>query len=75
MSKQKRTVKVVLNNDNYCLIRALVISIAYKEKIKERKQMLQRPTNKKLVAEVNKAAEACNIINRCATINDIAELE
>ena len=75
MSNQKRKVKVVLNNVNYCLIRAIVISIAYKEKIKERKQMLQRPTNKKLVAEVNNAAEACNIINRCATINDIAELE
>ena len=35
--------------------------------------MLQRPTNKKLVAEVHKAAAACNIINRCATINGIAE--
>ena len=45
------------------------------KKIKERKQKLQRPTNKKLVAEVYKAADACNIINRCATINDFVELE
>ena len=75
MSNQKRKVKVVLNNVNYCLIRAIVISIAYKEKIKERKQMLQRPTNIKLVAEVHKAAAEWNIINRCATINEIAELE
>ena len=37
--------------------------------------MLHRPTNKKLVAEVHKAAAACNIINRCPTINEIAELE
>ena len=50
MSNQKRTVKVVLNyNDKYCLIRAIVIAIAYKEKIKEPKQMLQRPNNKKIV--------------------------
>ena len=37
--------------------------------------MLKRPTNKKLLAEVHMAAEACNIINRCATIDDIVELE
>ena len=37
--------------------------------------MLKRPTNKKLVAEVNKAAAACNIVNICVTINDIIELE
>ena len=75
MSNQKRTVKVVLNNDNYCLIRAIVIAIAYKEKIKERFKMLERPTNKKLVAEVHKAAAACNIVNRYATLNDLIELE
>ena len=76
MSNQKRNVKVVFNNnDKYCLIRAIIIAIAYKEKIKEHHNMLKRPTNKKLVDEVHKAATACNIINRCATINDIAELE
>ena len=75
MSNQKRTVKVVLNNDNYCLIRAIVIAIAYKEKIKERFKMLERPTNKKLVAEVHKAAAACNIVDRYVTIDDLIELE
>ena len=75
MLNEKRTVKVVLNNDNFYLIRSIVIAIAYKEKIKERFKMLERPTNKKLVAEVHKAAEACNIIKRHATINDIVELE
>ena len=75
MSNQKRTVKVVFNNDKYCLIRAIVIAIAYKEKIQERHHMLQRPTNKKLVAEVHKAAAACNIVNRYCTINDLIELE
>ena len=74
MSNQKRTVKVVLNNNyKYYLIRAIVIAIAYKDKLKEHHNMLQRPTNKKLVAEVYKDAAACNIINRFATINDIAE--
>ena len=75
MLNEKRTVKVVLNNDNFYLIRAIVIAIAYKEKIKERHHMLQRPTNKKLVAEVHKAAAACNIVNRYCTINDLIELE
>ena len=37
--------------------------------------MLQRPTNKKLVVEVHKAATACNIVNRYATLNDFIELE
>ena len=50
MSNQRRTVKVVFNNDNYCLIRAIVIAIAYKEKINERHKMLQRPTNKKFIS-------------------------
>ena len=56
-------------------MRSIVIAIAYKEKIKERFDMLNRPTNKKLLFEVRKAADACNIINRCATINEIVELE
>ena len=73
MSNQKRTVKVIFNNDNYCLIRALFIAATYKEKVKEQKQMLQRPTNKKLLAAVHKASAACNIINRCAAINDLIE--
>ena len=53
MSNHKRTVKVVFNDDKYCLIRAIVIAIVYKEKIKERHNILKRPTNKKLVAEVH----------------------
>ena len=73
ISNQKRTVKVIFNNDNFCLIKALVIAIAYKERIKERHNILQRPT--KLVAEVNKAAVACNIVNRCVAINDLINLE
>ena len=63
MSNQKRAVKVIFNNDNYCLIRAIVIAISYKEKIKEHHNMLKRPTNKNLVAEVYKAATACNIVD------------
>ena len=35
MSKQKRTVKVVFNDDNYNLIRAIVIVIAYRERMKK----------------------------------------
>ena len=42
MSNQKRTVKVIFNNDKYCLFRAIVIAIAYKEKIKERHNMFIR---------------------------------
>ena len=37
--------------------------------------MLKRPTNKELVAEVHKAAAACKIVNRYATLNDLIELE
>ena len=75
MPESKRTVKKIYSTDNYCLIRAIVIAIAYREKIKERFDMLKRPTNKKLLAEVHKAAKACNIINRHTNHDDIAELE
>ena len=37
--------------------------------------MLKRPTNKRLLAEVYKAAKACYIINRHTNHDDIAELE
>ena len=45
MENSKRTVKKISNTDNYTLIRAIVIGIVYREKIKERHNMLQRPSN------------------------------
>ena len=75
MENSKRTVKKIPHTDNYTLIRAIVIGIAYREKIKERHKMLIRPTNKQLQAEVYRAVVACNIINRKCEISDMAELE
>ena len=59
--------------DDFTLIRAIVIGIAYREKIKSRHDMLQRPTNKQLCHEVNKAAKACNLTT--PSINDLSKLE
>ena len=57
--------------DDFTLIRAIVIGIAYREKIKSRCEMLQqmrRPTNNQLCHAVNKAAKACYLSK--PTIND-----
>ena len=70
---EKRTVKKKYHIDDYSLIRAIVIDIAYHEKIKWRYDMLRRPSNKQLCHKVNKATNACNLI--IPTINDLPELE
>ena len=59
--------------DDLTLIRAIVIGIAYREKIKPRRQLLRRPTNKKLFHEVNKAAKSCNQIK--PSINDLSKFK
>ena len=64
---EKRTVKKIYYIDDFTLIRAIVIGIDYREKM-SRHDMLQRPTNKQLCHEVNKAANACNLIK--PSIND-----
>jgi len=74
-NQTKYTIKEILNTDNFCLIRAIVIAIAYYENNPDKCNMLQRPTNKKLMAKVLQAAKACNIDNRPCTINDIKNLE
>ena len=63
------------HTDDYTLIRALAIGIAYREKINECHNMLQRPTNKQLQAEMYRTVVACNMINRKCDISDMAELE
>ena len=64
MENSRKTVKKIHYTYNYTLIRAIVIGIAYREKIKERHNMLQRPTNKQLQAEVYRTEVACNMTNR-----------
>ena len=59
--------------DDFTLIRAIVIVIAYREKLMHRHKMLQRPSNKYLLKEVFKAANACNLSK--PTINYLPELE
>ena len=59
--------------DDYTLVRAIVIGIAYREKIKSRHDMLKRPTNKQLCQAVNKAVNTCNLTK--PSINDLPELE
>ena len=75
MENSKRTVKKITHTDNFTLIRAIVIGIAFHEKTKRRHDMLQKPTNKQLQAEMYRAVVACNMINRKCEIIDMAELE
>ena len=57
------------------MIRAIVIGIAYSEKIKERHKMFIRSTNKQLHLEVYKAVIACNLINCQCEIRDMSEMQ
>ena len=58
MENSKRTVKKIHHTDKFTLIRAIVIGIAYREKIERRHDMLQRPSNKQLQAEKYRAVVA-----------------
>ena len=72
---EKRTVKKIYHVDNYTLIRAIVIGIAYREKMKNRKNFLQRASNQQVQAPVYKAACSCKLFNRKADIHDLPDLE
>ena len=47
--KAKQSIKEIFNTDNYCLIRAIIIAIAYYENHPSKIKMLDRPTNRKLM--------------------------
>ena len=68
---EKRTVKKIYHMDDFTLIRAIVIIIAYREKLMQRHKMFNRTSNKYL--KVFKATNACNLIK--PTITDLPELE
>ena len=75
-NKAKYAIKEIFNSDRYCLIRAIIIAIAYFENNPDKRNMLQRPNNKKLMVNVLEAAKACSIDdNHPCTINDIINLE
>ena len=65
----------IINSDNYCLIRAIFIAIAFIENDSSKYDIVKRPTNKKLMDEVHKAVAFCKIGNRACTINDLIKLE
>jgi hypothetical protein len=75
VKKSSRTVKKIYNIDNYTLIRGIIIGIAYREKVKNRKNFLQRPFNRQVRAACYKAAMTCKIILRKADIGDLPNLE
>ena len=70
---KKGTVKKKYHVDNCTLIR--VIGIAYREKMKNRKNFLQRAYNQQVRASVYKAVCSCNKFNRKADIHDLTALE
>ena len=41
--KAKQSIKEIFNTDNYCLIRAIIIAIAYYENDSDKSEMLKRP--------------------------------
>ena len=59
--KAKQSIKEIYNTDNYCLIRAIIVAIAYNENDSDKSNMLQRPNNKKLMTQVLDAVKACKI--------------
>ena len=45
-NKVKNSIKEIINSDNFCLIRAIVVAIAFTENNPAKSNMVQRPTNK-----------------------------
>ena len=72
--KAKQSIKEIFNTDNYCLIRAIIIAIAYYENDPSKIKMLDRPTNRKLMTKVLDAVKACKI-EGASGINDLINLE
>ena len=72
---EKRLVKKIYHVDNYTLIRDIVIGIAYREKMKNRKTFLQRASNQQVRDAVYKAYCNTKLFNRKADIHDLAILE
>ena len=55
--------------------RAIIIAIDYFEYDFDKRNLLKRSCNKKLIAKLLEAAKACSIDNRPCTIKDIINLE
>ena len=49
----KRSIKIIINNDRFCMIRAILFAVACVEKDPDRHNMLQRPNNKRLGNKVH----------------------
>ena len=74
-NKVKNSIKDIFNSDKYCLIRTIFIAIAFTENNPAKRNMLQCPTNKKLMDAVYKAADLCKIVDRPCTVNNLIKLE
>ena len=69
-----RSILKVYNKDNICLIRAVLIAIAYDKKELNRKHLL-RPSNKKIKVETNFIARLLSIPNKMCGIRELQKLE
>ena len=74
--KWKRVqLKKIYHVDNYTFIIAIVIGINYREKMKNRKNFLQRASYQQVRAAVYKAVCSCKLSNRKADMHDLPALE
>ena len=71
----KKTVRTISCVDNYTIVRAIVIGIAYCQKLKIRSDMIRNYNNKKLQSEVLKALTECKLLNTIVEINSVPILE
>ena len=55
----KKTVRTISYIENYTIVRAIVIGVAYCQKLKIRSDMIRNYNNKKLKTEVLKALMKC----------------
>ena len=74
-NKAKQSIKEINNTDNFCLIRAIVIAIAYCEKHPDRHNMLSRPNNKRMLNKLNCIRNVKNIQDEPCGINELIKIE
>ena len=71
----KKTVRTISCVDNYTIVRAIVIGIAYCQRLKIRSDMLRNYKNKKLQTKFLKAVKECKLLNTKVEINKVPILE
>lgn len=70
----KKSIRVVKNDDNFCLLRAIIVAKAYADK-ENNAYLLLRKNNKKMKKRLDKMCKDLNITNTQCGLNEVKKIE